>query len=248
MNWDAFALESKKDAAGFRSAAASWGWGRKLVVLVRWRGPLAVTGSALTIAIRRRRRRRAHEFVHRQDAVAVFVELHQRCGSIGNFCGGDDAVTVGIQRGHNRWNPVWRRPLARSRSALPVGRRRRRILLDTGSVGPSNPGRPPGPPAPGSSSKPGRTARPPGPPGPPRPRGPPRLPSGGRGGRYSSGVSCPSPFLSRVLSATEALAISSALMTPSWFVSSARISGIGGGRRRGPGPRPPGGPSGGPPS
>jgi hypothetical protein len=110
-----------------------------------------------------------------------------------------------------------------------------------GPGGPPNPGGPPEPPGP-----PG-PPNPPGPPGPPCPRGPPRPPRGGRGGRYSSGVSCPSPFLSRVLSAAEALAISSALRTPSWFVSSARISGIGGGRRRGPGPGPPGGPSGGPP-
>ena len=77
----------------------------------------------------------------------------------------------------------------------------------------------------------GRSPSPPGPPG-PGPR---------RWGRYSSGVSLPSPFLSSFFSAAEALAISSASMVPSPFASSAAMMGEGGGRCPAP-PGPPGPP------
>ena len=78
------------------------------------------------------------------------------------------------------------------------------------------------------------------------PPGRPRAPSG-RGGRNSSGVNLPSPFLSNFFKAALALAISFSSMIPSPFASSACMIGI---TKRGPGPRCPGpGPPGpGPPS
>ena len=56
----------------------------------------------------------------------------------------------------------------------------------------------------------------------------PRWGGGGRCGRYSSGVNCPSPFLSSLSRDLGALAISSAVRTPSPFVSSAaKMGGMG---------------------
>ena len=74
---------------------------------------------------------------------------------------------------------------------------------------------------------------PPGPPGPGCPRGGPPCPPGGGGGRSSSSVNWPSPFLSSFLSEAGAWAISSAERIPSWLVSSASISGLGGPRKGG---------------
>src|SRR6185369_9494716 len=77
----------------------------------------------------------------------------------------------------------------------------------------------------------------------------PRWPSG-RGGRSSSMVSLPSPFLSSFFSELEASAISCSSITPSWFAS--RVANRGGTGIRlpsppgPPGPGPPGPP--GPPS
>src|SRR5580658_703210 len=65
------------------------------------------------------------------------------------------------------------------------------------------------------------------------PGGPPANPpsgGGGRGGRYSSGVSLPSPFLSSVFNAAGALAISLASIIPSPLVSSTLTTGGSGGR------------------
>jgi hypothetical protein len=62
-------------------------------------------------------------------------------------------------------------------------------------------------------------------------------------GSISSGVSLPSPFLSSVANAFEALAISSAEISRLWSASRASMSGITIGRK----PSPPGRPSG-PPS
>ena len=93
----------------------------------------------------------------------------------------------------------------------------------------------------------GRNCGPRGPPGAGGPPGP-RSPGRGSGGRNSSGVSFPSPFLSSFFKEAGALAISSSSMIPSPFASSTRINGEGGGRwpmRRGaPGPSGPGGPPG----
>src|SRR4051812_35877496 len=69
------------------------------------------------------------QFVHGQLAIAIFIKLLQRGGSIGDFAGVDHAVVVGIERFHQ-----WRRWRAASvhstgsaagalaRRALAIGR------------------------------------------------------------------------------------------------------------------------------
>jgi hypothetical protein len=59
---------------------------------------MAVPGAALAVRAGTRRA----VLIGRELTVAVFVELLQSRRSVGDFGGGDDSVTVGIQYSHQR--------------------------------------------------------------------------------------------------------------------------------------------------
>lgn len=68
------------------------------------------------------------QFVHRQLAVAVFVELAQRGGCIGDFGFVDDAVVIRVQHGNERRHRrSW--PVAGRIARLAVARRERALAL-----------------------------------------------------------------------------------------------------------------------